>query len=129
MAQVKSPGGPVYPDDVDWKCIDHELMYKLLSLSAEVEDAQGLIDFTTEIAGPPNYSEWFDERAYWYAQFSLSAHLLAFELCKKYGVKQKSYTSWNPVVYLSDKLQVLQVDREKRISNWDDIVKKVLKPV
>lgn len=43
--QVKEPGVPVYPEDVDWKSINHELMYRVLSLPSEVKAAERLISF------------------------------------------------------------------------------------
>lgn len=126
MPQVKTPSTPVYPEDVDWKSIDHELMYKILSLPSEVDDTKGIKDFTADISCPPDYVEWFDERAYWFSQFGLAAHQLAKELCSKYGIKRKKYNSWDPVEDLAKKLSVLQDGRQHRISNYEDIVREVL---
>src|SRR5436305_213062 len=41
--QVKAPGAPDYPDDVEWITIEPELMYRILSLPADVEAAHRVI--------------------------------------------------------------------------------------
>lgn len=112
--QVKSPGPPVYPDDVDWKSIDHEMMYKLLSFPSDVEGGEGIISAAWDIASPPDYEDWFEERAFWYAQFGLAAYALAEDLSNKYGIQKKTYKNWNPVAELKKELEALHKRRETR---------------
>lgn len=124
--QVKAPEGPLYPEDVDWNSIDHELMYRILSLPSEVDGAKSIISFTWNITGPPDFEEWFDERTFWYSQFGLQAYKLTEELCCKYGIKKKISNSWDPVEDLARKLNVVLNDRQIRLTNYEDIVRTVL---
>ncbi|MCB1784445.1 MAG: hypothetical protein KDI13_10690 [Alphaproteobacteria bacterium] len=116
--QVKSPGAPVFPDDVDWKSIDHDLMYEILSFPSDVEAADRGIAFTWDmVATPPDYEEGFEDRAFHYAQFGLRAYELAKKLRKEYRIPAKEYEEWNPVSELEKELRDIKearVRREKR---------------
>lgn len=106
--QVAIPGPLTFPADVDWKSIDHELMYKILSFPANVESSRRIIDAAWAAATGPDYEEGFLERAWHYAQFGLAAQTLVTELCKKYDIKEKTYNNWNPVADLTSELKKLQ---------------------
>lgn len=125
-AQVRAPGAPVYPEDVDWKSIDHELMYRLLSLPSEVEAADRLIKATQAIAEPPNFEDWFEERAYWYCLFGLTACKLVDELCVRYEIRKKTYGSWNPLEDFAKNLELIQDKRVRRTEKHAQFVEKVL---
>lgn len=113
--QVKSPGVPVYPDDVDWKSIDHDLMYEILSFPSDVDAADGKIEFISHaIASPPDYEEFFEERAFEYAQFGLRTYELAKRLRGVYGIPDKKYGDWNPIAELQKELETIQTCRKKR---------------
>jgi hypothetical protein len=124
--QVKAPGPPVFPDDVDWKAIDPDLMYILLSMPSEVEAGDRMIKFTENIAGPPDYEEWFEERRFYYSHFGLTAHRLSGELSSKYKVPKKVYNDWNPVADLEHELNEAKRGRQKRITEYQLFVNKVL---
>lgn len=121
-AQVKAPGVPVYPEDVDWKSIDHELMYKILSLPSEVEAADRLIKGAWEIADPRDFEDWFEERAYWYCIFGLTACKLVNELCTKYEIKKKTYNNWAPPSDFTNNLALIQAKRQRRIERHTQLV-------
>lgn len=106
--QIKSPGAPVFPDDVDWKSIDPELMYKILSLPSNVEAGDNAIAFSWDIAGPPDYDEYFDTRAFWYGCCGMTAYKLIQELSRKYGIPKKTYINWNPAEELEKELRAIQ---------------------
>lgn len=116
--QVKSPGAPIFPNDVDWKSIDHSLMYEILSFPSDVEAADRGIAFTWDmVAFPPDYEEGFDDRAFHYAQFGLRAYELARKLRKEYKIPDKEYGDWNPVSELKEeliKIKDIHTRREKR---------------
>lgn len=95
--QVKIPAPPIFPDDVDWKSIDHELMYKILSFPSDIIAGNKIINFSTDIASPPDFEEWFEERRYYYSQFGLTAYKLSEELSMTYNIKKRTYNDWNPV--------------------------------
>ena len=110
---VKTPLPPNFPDDVDWKSIDHELMYKILSFPSEIIAGNKTIDFSMDIATPPNFEEWFIERRFHYSQFGLKAHKLSEELSMNYNIKKKRYNDWNPVDDLKRELINVTKKREK----------------
>lgn len=126
QAQVKALGAPIFPDDVDWKSIDHELMYKILSLPAEVESAGRLIDATLNFSGPPDYEEWFDERKFHYSGFGLTAYHLSNELCTKYKIQKRTYNDWDPVADLTRELETVARTRQKRFQDQRQFVEKTL---
>ncbi|MFH6946664.1 hypothetical protein [Flavobacterium sp. FlaQc-50] len=124
--QVKVPPPPIFPDDVDWKSIDHELMYKILSFPSDIEAGDRIIDFTDNISSPPDFSEWFEERKFHYCQFGLNAYKLSEELTLKYNIKKKTYNDWNPVPDLVRELNIVTEKRQKRIKSHRLFVNKVL---
>lgn len=117
--QVTAPGPPIFPEDVDWKSIDYNLMYRLLSLPAEVEAADRMIKYSLEIASPPDFEDWFIERKFHYCQFGLIAHKLSDELAKKHKINPIVYNDWNPVSDLQSELneveKVRNLKREKQV--------------
>lgn len=74
--QVALPPAPTFPPDLDWKSIDHDLAYRLLSLSNEAEAADRTIGFASENAFPPD----LEERQYQYAKLGLAIFALTQEL-------------------------------------------------
>ncbi|EJL74368.1 hypothetical protein [Chryseobacterium populi] len=126
QAQVATPPPPVYPDDVDWKSIDHELMFRLLSFPSEIEDGNRMIKATWEIAGPPDYEEWFNERKYQYSIFGLTAYRLSNDLAEKYGIKKKVYNNWNPVTELKNELEKAARKRHVQIEEHKKLIKRIL---
>lgn len=112
--KVRAPGPPSLPNDVDWKSIDHNLMYEILSFPSDVEAADRDIAFTWDnMAFPPNYEEAFTERAFYYAQFGLRAYELAKKIRKIYRIPSKHYEDWNPVSVLERRLQEIKKSRTR----------------
>lgn len=113
--QVPLPGPPMFPEDVDWKSIGHDLMYRLLSMPAEVEEADQAIGFVRSVvAFPPDYDEFFEERSYQYGQIGLKASALADELRKIYSIPQRELGDWNPLEKLSEAIKEVEETRQKR---------------
>ena len=113
--QVAAPSAPTFPEDLDWRSIDHALMYRILSLPNEAEAAARKIDFVWEyVAGPPDYDELFDERQDQYSRLGLAAFTLTQELRSKYSIPPQKFGEWNPVERLSKAKEQLEKDREDR---------------
>lgn len=123
--QVKKPIPPIFPSDVDWKSIDHELMYKILSFPSDIEAGDRIIDFTTNISSPPDFEDWFDERRFHYCGFGITAYGLAEELCLKYNIKKKTYNDWEPLAELKRELEIVVKRRQKRIDSRAALVNKL----
>lgn len=89
------------PDDVDWRSIRPELMYRVLMLPNEIENAGNTIAFVGNmVAFPPDYDEWFDERRYQYGKLGLYALDLASALRSAYDLPMADYSRWNPRPHL-----------------------------
>jgi hypothetical protein len=113
--QVKTPEPPIFPEDVDWKSINPELMYKILSFPSDVETGNRAIEFASNISIPPDYEVWFEERKFYYCKFGLVAYRLAEKLSSKYKIKKKVYNDWDPVADLENEL--MTVTKKKRKKN------------
>lgn len=124
QSQIQRPSPPLFPEDVDWKSIEHELMYKILSFSSDIRQGDKMIDATNIITGPPDYQEFFDERKYQYAKFAIVAFELSFELASIYNIKKKTYNDWDPLKDMQQELNIVSKRRDKRIISDTDFVKR-----
>ncbi len=112
--RVYSLNAPNFPDDVDWRSIEHTLMYDILSFPPDVVAAKEAVSVNWDINyDPPDFSENFEYRAKHYARLGLRAHELAQRLRKEYDIPEKGYDEWNPVSYLETELKEIE-DREAR---------------
>jgi hypothetical protein len=112
--QVDEPSPPAFPEDLEWKSIEHGLMYRLLSLPSEAEAAARMIGAASEHAFPPDYEEAFEERQYQYARLGLAAFALTKEIRKEYGIPPKELGDWDPVEHLSKGKEQVEEQRSKR---------------
>lgn len=112
--QVSLPKGLPLPEDVDWRSIDHGLMYKILSLPNRIEHYNKAIAFVAEHSFPPDYNEAFEERQYRYACLGLDVANLTQELRSRYGIPKQEVTEWNPVQYLKNEKYKIDKRREDR---------------
>lgn len=114
-AQVALPSPLIYPQDIDWKSIDHELMYQLLSFPSEIEFGNRMIRAAGEFASPPDYEEYFNDRRFYYSQFGLAAYKLSEELATKYRIKKKKYNDWDPEEDFRQELKRATEARQQRM--------------
>lgn len=112
--QVASPGPPVFPDDVNWKSIEPEFMYEVLSFPSDVEAADNNISAVWNFACPPDYEEYFDARVALYGELGLHAYKLIEKLSKKYDIKRKTYDSWDPTIEIKRELAALRQRQQKQ---------------
>lgn len=118
-AQVSQPKGLPLPDDVDWRSIDHGLMYEILALPSRIERDNRFISFEAEHAFPPDYRQFFEERQYRYACLGLDVAGLTQTLRSTYGIPEQETGEWDPVAYLvreKARIENCREDREKRSS-------------
>ena len=114
-AQVSQPNGLPLPSDVDWRSIDHGLMYKILALPSRIERENSVISFSAEHSFPPDYEEVFEERQYRYACLGLDVAALTQSLRSTYGIPVQEFGEWDPVGYLTNE----KVNIEKRREDHD----------
>lgn len=86
-----------FPQDLDWRSVKPALMYRILTLPNEIENAHCSIMAADEfVSSPPDFDEVFEERSYQYAKLGLAAMDLARDLRDTYGLTQPDYSRWNP---------------------------------
>lgn len=111
--QVSPPPSPVFPEDLDWKSVDHTLMYRLLSLPSNAEAANRIISAASEHAFPPDYEEAFDERQFQYAKLGLNAFALTQVIREKYGIPARELDQWDPVDHLTKTKERIEEERRQ----------------
>ncbi len=115
QAQVSTPPPPAFPEGLDWKSIDHALMYRLLSVPNQAEAADRKIDFVWQyVAGPPDLEEFFEERQDQYATLGLAAFALTQEMRAKYDIPRQTLGEWNPSERLAKAKEQVEEDRRNR---------------
>ncbi|MBZ9942427.1 hypothetical protein LB533_15130 [Mesorhizobium sp. BR1-1-13] len=86
-----------FPADVNWKSIDSGLMYRILTLPNEIASARQSMGFVGQhIACPPDYEEWYEERAFQFGTLGIAALDLATELRGKFGIPMRDYSRYDP---------------------------------
>lgn len=125
IPQVPLPKAPFFPDDVDWKSIDGNLMYQILSLPNAVRSTNDSINFVAnEISSPPGYEELFEARWEGYSNLGLKAIELVELLRKNYGLPKESPNrwnpDWNPKQYLERKINDLRAKRNSSLVSLDN---------
>jgi hypothetical protein len=126
--RVEAPPAPVYPSDVNWKSIEHSMMYKLLSLPASADRAANYVDGSWENASPPDYSEFFEARSQQYSLLGLQAHALTVTLRKQYGITPVDDRAWDPVRHMKDQLKQIAALQEQRHAAWEENLPPAIPP-
>ncbi|HLE12698.1 MAG: hypothetical protein A2504_16950 [Bdellovibrionales bacterium RIFOXYD12_FULL_39_22] len=114
--QAKDPGPIIYPEDIDWKSIDANLAYQLLSLPNKAESADRAILAAVEFcSGPPDYEEVFDERHIRYSLIGLGVLSLEKTLCKLFEIPQEqSLDDWDPANGFQEAIKQVENRQLKR---------------
>lgn len=118
--------------DVDWESLPFDLMYEIINFPSHVEAADGVIDSVVEyVAGPPDYKEFFEERAFQYSKLGILAHELSTTIRGKYGMPEKNYEDWNPIEPLKntkEKIDSLRLQADKRFQELRESHNKSMQP-
>lgn len=118
---VKTPDPIELPRDVNWESINHDLMYQLLSLPNTAWEAEKHIQHVAEdIAGPPCYEEYFEERRERYATIGLKVYGLASDLRREFSIPQRDFGDWDPIEFLRDAKARVEQARLDRRPDWID---------
>jgi hypothetical protein len=121
-ARVSAPQPPAYPGDVNWKSIDHTMMYKLLALPAAADRAANYVAAVSENVSGPDESEWFEARSHQYSLLGLQAHKLTETLRKEYEIPEIPDRSWDPVSHLRDELKRIEDLQKQRALDFEAIL-------
>lgn len=117
--QVAQPKGLPLPSDVDWRSIDHNLMYKILALPSRIDADKRSISFAVKHSFAPDYNEFFEERQYRYACLGLDVFTLTEGIRTTYEIPRQESGDWDSVAYLTDekaRIERKRVDRGSRPS-------------
>ena len=122
QTRIALPPPPSYPPDVDWNSIDHELMYRLLSLPSRAEAASRIVAAVSDDAFPPDYDEVYEERHFQYAKLGLAANALARGVRQTYGISSEESVDWNPIEYLERAKADVEESRRRRRERFNELV-------
>jgi hypothetical protein len=117
IARVDAPEPPVYPDDVDWRCIDQRLTYEILSLPRDAQFAAEYMTSVSENATGPG-DEYFEARTVKYSTLGLKAAMLVDNLRAAFNIPALDHGEWNPVDVMRSELishEALKRRREARL--------------
>ena len=109
---------PSYPDDINWSSVDHNLVYRILSLSHEAEIAARLIDseFDDEI---PVYDRGIEERQMQFSNLGLLAYGITQDLRKLYSIPRQNLNDPNAYrseIIFQNRIAEIKKKRRKRKS-------------
>lgn len=93
--QVLCPDPLIFPNDIDWKCISFEGMYRSLELPKTARDTDKYIVATSDWASYPDYDEVFTARQEGYARLGLEALNLSCLLRKEFNLPSQQPKFWN----------------------------------
>ncbi|MGI9414087.1 MAG: hypothetical protein ACR2PM_10480 [Hyphomicrobiales bacterium] len=103
-----------FPEDMDWKPIKPDLMYRVLGVPIGVDIARQSIDSVAEnIAEPPDRSEYFEERIIQYGRLGLAALVLADEIRHAYNIPERDFADWHPKETLERAVAIVEEEREE----------------
>lgn len=119
VPQAKDPGPIVYPNDIEWKSIDAQLAYDLLSLQLDAESADRSIAAAIEFTdGPPDYEDIFEERHSQYSKIGLKVIDLENRLCKKFEIPLEDKNSnWSPLEDFNNAIKKVEQNQNRRAEN------------
>lgn len=87
-----------FPDDVDWRSIIPNLMYRLLALPNDLGSAHKSIHYMgNEVSSLPDYEEFFEERKYQFGKLGLATLALCDEIRDTFKIPPHVYgIGWHP---------------------------------
>lgn len=115
-AQVPAPPPIEYPNDVDWRTIQHDLMYELLALPNRADAAINAISFAGNIAYPPDFDEYFEARRRHFTDLGLRSAALAARLRSAYKIPALAVGDWSPTERLNQERRALEELDARRAS-------------
>lgn len=126
--QVALPDLLVYPEDIDWKSIEGDLMYEILSLPNNVRKTNRYINIASDNASPPDYDDLFEARWEGYANLGLKAIKLKETLKKQYKLPDESFDlnpEWNAKQYLTEKINEIKETSTSRALAFEAMTKNI----
>lgn len=107
-----------YPDDVDWRSIAPDLMYRILMLPQEIWIARRSISSWAQDAFPPDWDEYYEERKFQYGRVGLYTFNLLNDIRNKYDLPRQHYRHWNPQETFQSAMAKIEELRQAQQSSW-----------
>lgn len=86
-----------YPSDLGWTSLHRQLLYAGFKLKAEHDSVENSLEFVgSEIAFPPDYEEYYEEKSVMFSEQGLAALELIRSLKDHYDVPTANRRSYNP---------------------------------
>ena len=125
-AQVRLPDPPNYLDEIGWRSLPNDLMFRALSLPNKARLTDRHIEGVSEfVAFPPGYEEYFDARQEGYARLGLEALTLAEDLAKEFRFSfsepEMFEVKWDSKAFLAQKVAEFDARREKENTRLKDV--------
>lgn len=99
---TEAPNAPRFPNDLDWRSIDHRLTFDILSLENKVSIAVKETAVASDNAFPPDYGEYFSIRSRAYTVLGLEAARIARNLRDIHDLPRRTFSGWNPEEILAE---------------------------
>lgn len=106
-----APTPVIFPDDVDWRSIDHQLAYEILALGNKIYDAEQAINFAANFSTASDPERYIEERRYQYAKLGLEASRLGRNLRDTHDLHRQTFVEWNPEQKLEQTLTEIEAER------------------
>lgn len=104
-----------WPGALDWASIPSELMYRCLLIPGMIKSAEASASFVaSEIAGPPDYSEYFDELEDRYSKIGLAAVHIIRRLQDDYGVQYQEREHHDPQHVFETTIEKIEKSRQEQ---------------
>lgn len=101
---------------VEWKSLPAHLMYEVLDFPYKAKVASKRAARTYDVATPPDYEEWFDERQFQFATLGIAASKLAAKLRDHVGLPARSASDWDPISYMKGEMSAIEQRRAEKAS-------------
>lgn len=101
---------------VEWKSLPAGLMYEVLDFPYKAEMAQRHVSAVFEYAGPPDFSEGFEDRQLQYAALGIAAAQLATKLRDHAGLPKRPIgEEWDPVCFMEEEKSKIELRKTRRL--------------
>ncbi len=115
--QVALPKFEPELENVNWKSLPVDLMYKILDFPNEVERANHKINGVVEYGSySPDYKEAFEERQYQYALLCVKAFEIASTLRKEANITERIY-AWDIIGRMHDEILEIEKLRKDKVKH------------
>lgn len=126
--QIQVPYPWFEPDqlDVEWKLLSPKLLHEILNFPYKIELAERRILNEFEYGdGPPDFINGFETRRLLFGRLGLEANNKATELRKQVNLPEREKETWDPIIFMEEKLLCIEAERnaryERASSKWDKV--------